>query len=189
MRLGEARTPEGMRLYAIGDVHGCDDLLAEAHRKIAEDLAARPVGDHRIVHVGDYGDRGPDTAAVIERLAGLTIADPHVVCLRGNHDEMLLGFLADPDDMGGTFIANGGEATLASYGVKVASSRCSSAITPTWPSASPRRCPPITSPSWRPAADRALRRLSSSAMPASARAFRSTASRRTTSSGSATRSC
>jgi len=108
-----------MRLYAIGDVHGCDDLLADAHRKIAEDLAARPVGDHRIVHVGDYGDRGPDTAAVIERLAALTIADPHVVCLRGNHDEMLLGFLAEPDDMGSTFIANGGEATLASYGVKV----------------------------------------------------------------------
>src|SRR4051812_25883509 len=103
MRVGEARTPEGWRLYAIGDVHGCDDLLAEAHRKIADDLAARPVGDHRIIHVGDYGDRGPATAAVIERLAGLAFADPHVVCLRGNHDEMLLGFLAEPDEMGATF--------------------------------------------------------------------------------------
>jgi serine/threonine protein phosphatase 1 len=118
MRVGEARTPEGWRLYAIGDVHGCDDLLAEAHRKIADDLAARPVGDHRIIHVGDYGDRGPATAAVIERLAGLALADPHVVCLRGNHDEMLLGFLAEPDEMGATFIANGGEATLASYRVE-----------------------------------------------------------------------
>ena len=119
MRLGEARTPDGMRLYAIGDVHGCDDLLAEAHGKIAEDLAGRPVADHRIIHVGDYGDRGPDTAAVIERLAGLTIADPHLVCLRGNHDEMLLGFLSKLDEMGAIFMDNGGEATLASYGVKV----------------------------------------------------------------------
>jgi Calcineurin-like phosphoesterase len=119
MRVGEARTPEGMRLYAIGDVHGCDDLLAEAHRTIADDLGARPIGGHRIIHIGDYGDRGPETAAVIERLAGLTINDPSLVCLRGNHDEMLLGFLEEPDDMGATFIANGGEATLASYGVEV----------------------------------------------------------------------
>jgi len=119
MRLGQARTPEGLRLYAIGDVHGCDNLLAEAHRKIADDLARRPGADHRIVHVGDYGDRGPSTAAVIARLAALTIADRHVICLRGNHDEMLLGFLSEPGEMGPTFIANGGDATLASYGVKV----------------------------------------------------------------------
>jgi len=119
MRLGESATPEGLRLYALGDVHGCDDLLAEAHRKIAEDLAERPADDFRIIHVGDYGDRGPDTAAVIDRLAGLTLEDPHVMCLRGNHDEMLLGFLTDPDGMGATFIANGGEATLASYGVAI----------------------------------------------------------------------
>ncbi len=58
MRLGESRTPEGMRLYAIGDVHGCDAMLAEAHEKIAADLALRPVSDHRIVHIGDYTDRG-----------------------------------------------------------------------------------------------------------------------------------
>jgi serine/threonine protein phosphatase 1 len=119
MWLGQARTPEGLRLYAIGDVHGCDDLLAEAHGKIAHDLASRPAADYRIIHVGDYGDRGPDTAAVLERLAGLTTADRRVICLRGNHDEMLLGFLSEPSEMGPTFIANGGEATLASYGVKL----------------------------------------------------------------------
>jgi serine/threonine protein phosphatase 1 len=118
MRLGQARTPEGLRLYAIGDVHGCDDLLAAAHGKIAHDLAGRPVAAHRIIHVGDYGDRGPDTAAVIERLAALTVADRHVICLRGNHDDMLLGFLSEPVETGPTFIANGGEATLASYGVR-----------------------------------------------------------------------
>jgi serine/threonine protein phosphatase 1 len=119
MWLREARLPDGLRVYAIGDVHGCDELLAEAHAKIAADLAARPVADHRIIHIGDYGDRGRDTAAVIERLADLTLSDPHVLCLRGNHDDMLLDFLADPDGKGASFLANGGEATLVSYGVRV----------------------------------------------------------------------
>lgn len=119
MRLGQATTPEGLRLYAIGDVHGCDDLLAAAHGKIADDLAGRPVADYRIIHVGDYGDRGPDTAAVIERLAELTLAEERVICLRGNHDTMLLGFLTEPAEMGPTLLANGGEATLASYGIRV----------------------------------------------------------------------
>lgn len=117
MRLGEARTPVGMRLYAIGDVHGCDDLLAEMHDRIAADLAMRPIADCRIIHVGDYGDRGPNSAAVIERLARLSASDPRVVCLLGNHDEMLTGFLADPRAYGEVFIANGGGATLRSYGV------------------------------------------------------------------------
>ncbi len=117
MRVGEARTPEGVRLYAIGDVHGCDRLLAAAHDKITADLAARPVGDHRIIHVGDYGDRGPDTAAVIDRLAGLVAHDSSVICLRGNHDQMLLDFLASPRRAGTTFLLNGGGETLWSYGV------------------------------------------------------------------------
>jgi serine/threonine protein phosphatase 1 len=117
MRLGEARTPEGVRLYAIGDVHGCDGLLAAAHERIARDLGERPAPDYRVVHVGDYGDRGPDTAAVIERLAGLAANDERVLCLRGNHDELLLGFLTDTASVGPTFLANGGDTTLASYGV------------------------------------------------------------------------
>jgi serine/threonine protein phosphatase 1 len=106
-----------MRLYAIGDIHGCDDMLAEAHTLIAADLADSPVGDHRIIHVGDYIDRGPDSAAVIERLAAMTSADPRVICLKGNHDALLAGFLADPDADGPTWLANGGEATLSSYGI------------------------------------------------------------------------
>jgi serine/threonine protein phosphatase 1 len=118
MRLGEARTPEDMRLYAIGDVHGCDALLAEVHAAISGDLAARPVADHRIVHVGDYVDRGPDSAAVIERLARLTVSDPRVLCLRGNHDQLLVDFLAEPAQFVDMFLGNGGGETLASYGVE-----------------------------------------------------------------------
>jgi serine/threonine protein phosphatase 1 len=116
MRLGEARTPPGMRLYAIGDIHGCDRELGEMHDKIGADLAARPASDHRIIHVGDYADRGPNSAAVIEQLVKMTAADQRVVCLKGNHDQMLADFLADAS-AGGIFLANGGGETLASYGV------------------------------------------------------------------------
>ncbi len=117
MRLGEARTPEGMRLYAIGDVHGCDAMLAGMHETIAADLAERPVADHRIVHIGDYTDRGADSAGVIARLAQMTAADARVICLKGNHDALFADFLSDPAGAGPTWLGNGGDATLASYGV------------------------------------------------------------------------
>ena len=119
MFLGEARTPPDMRIYAIGDVHGCDDLLAETHDRIADDLRRRPAGDHRIVHVGDYVDRGPDSAGVVERVLRLREADPRVVCLCGNHEDTLLKFLEDSEDWAATFLGYGGVATIESYGVPV----------------------------------------------------------------------
>ncbi len=119
MFLGDARTPQGMRLYAIGDIHGRNDLLAKAHRAIADDLVARPVADHRVIHVGDYVDRGPDSAGVIDRLAGLADGDARIVCLIGNHDRMVLDFLAEPIDSGPIWLMNGGDATLRSYGLDV----------------------------------------------------------------------
>lgn len=121
MLVGDARVPDGLRVYAIGDVHGCDEQLAAIHARIARDLAQQPVAGHRIVHVGDYVDRGPAAAAVIERLARLTASDDRVICLRGNHDQLLLDFLADPEAAGAIFLMNGGKATLTSYGVKLRS--------------------------------------------------------------------
>ena len=119
MFLGEAKTPDGMRLYVIGDVHGCDALLAAMHEGVAADLAAHPCPDHRIIHVGDYADRGPESAAVIGRLAALAAADTRVICLRGNHDQMLLDFLADPEAGAPLLLMNGGKETLRSYGVNL----------------------------------------------------------------------
>jgi serine/threonine protein phosphatase 1 len=116
MLTGEARTPEGMRLYAIGDIHGCEGKLVAVHEAIAADLAARPSPDHRIVHIGDYADRGPNSAGVIERLSRLT-SDPHMVFLRGNHDQLLLDFLAEPGERGAFFLKWGGKETLRSYRV------------------------------------------------------------------------
>lgn len=118
MFLGEARTPPGMRIYAIGDVHGCDDLLAAVHADIADDLKRRPAETHRIVHVGDYVDRGPKSAEVVERLLHMA-EDARVVCLSGNHEDALLRFLDDPEDWAPTFLGYGGVATIQSYGVDV----------------------------------------------------------------------
>ncbi len=119
MLLGEAKTPDEMRLYAIGDVHGCDDLLAALHDRIDQDLALRPIEDHRIIHLGDYIDRGPNSAAVIERLVALSAKDDRVLCLRGNHESMFLDFLGDPMEGGQPFLRNGGMETLASYGASL----------------------------------------------------------------------
>jgi serine/threonine protein phosphatase 1 len=117
MRLGEARVPNGLRLYAIGDVHGRDDLLGDVHAKITADLATYPCETYHIIHLGDYVDRGPDSAAVIERLSRLGAADERILCLRGNHEELLLAFLTDPIAKGALWLRNGGDETLSSYGV------------------------------------------------------------------------
>ncbi len=119
MEVGKARTPNGMRIYAIGDVHGMDAMLAEAHEKIARDRTTHGDLDDRIIHVGDYVDRGPDSAGVIDRLARLRESDPRVVCLLGNHDELMAGFLSEPVLCGPNWLANGARNTLASYGIAV----------------------------------------------------------------------
>ena len=117
MQVGEARVPDGLRLYAIGDIHGCNDALGAVHAAIATDLVWRPVADHRIIHIGDYTDRGPDSAGVVARLADLTAREAHVICLRGNHDQKLLDFIVNPAEAAPAFFSFGGKATLKSYDV------------------------------------------------------------------------
>jgi serine/threonine protein phosphatase 1 len=117
--LRDARAPEGLRLYAIGDVHGRLDLLRQAHGRIAADLARRPCRRFRVIHLGDYVDRGPDSAGVIEHLIEFC-RDGDAVCLAGNHDLYVPAFLRDPWDAGEDWLAFGGIETLASYGVDVA---------------------------------------------------------------------
>ncbi|AJE44748.1 metallophosphoesterase family protein [Celeribacter indicus] len=115
-----------MRIYAIGDIHGQLDMLKAAHARIAADKAR--VGDKgaRIIHVGDYVDRGPDSRAVIDYLmAGIAAGHPwRVLC--GNHDRMFTRFvrhgIAHDDNIksGKSWLhpALGGARTLASYGVE-----------------------------------------------------------------------
>ena len=120
--LRDARAPDGLRLYAIGDVHGRLDLLREMHARIAADLVRRPCRAFRVIHLGDYIDRGPDSAGVIAHLHEFC-RDGDAVCLAGNHDRFLLGFLDKPADWGAVWLDNGGVAALASWGVDAGLSR------------------------------------------------------------------
>jgi serine/threonine protein phosphatase 1 len=115
--LGEARPPEGLRLYAVGDIHGEHEALVEIRSRLARDRAERPVPDWREVYLGDYIDRGPDSAGVIETLATAPEADRRV-CLLGNHDAFLRDFLARPEPSAlWLWLTNGGTTTLADYGI------------------------------------------------------------------------
>lgn len=111
--------PEGQRVYAVGDVHGRADLLPGLERRIAADMASRPAPDEALViFLGDYVDRGADSWLVIERLARGHFADLPGRFLLGNHEHAMLTFLSDPI-WASDWLAWGGDATLASYGVPV----------------------------------------------------------------------
>jgi serine/threonine protein phosphatase 1 len=114
-----ATLPPGRRLYAIGDVHGCASRLVAMYRMIERDLAERPVSDATLLHVGDYIDRGPDSAGVVAMLIeGPAVPGVRVVNLRGNHEQMLLTTLASGSpDAAAHWMANGGMQSLESWRV------------------------------------------------------------------------
>jgi serine/threonine protein phosphatase 1 len=120
-QLAPAALPPGERVYAIGDVHGCVERLQDMHHLIAADLAGRPVAHATVVHLGDYIDRGPDSAGVIAELLAPWPGDqpPRIVDLMGNHEEMMLMALAAEDDPGRAehWLRNGGGASLQSWGL------------------------------------------------------------------------
>jgi serine/threonine protein phosphatase 1 len=114
-----ASLPPGQRVYAVGDVHGCLERLEAMHALIAEDLAARPTDDPVLVHLGDYVDRGPDSAGVVARLAnGGTLPALPTVNLMGNHEEMMLAALAIGEaEATELWLSNGGADSLLSWDV------------------------------------------------------------------------
>lgn len=117
---------EGQRLYAIGDLHGCLGLLQDMLARISADLAARPHPRPRVILLGDYVDRGPDSRGVIAALIALEAQDLPATFLLGNHDSYIQAYLHDPDWYDRTYhwldSAMGGAQTLASYGVSGADS-------------------------------------------------------------------
>lgn len=116
MLLGTASLPPDSRIYAVGDVHGRLDCLERLFVEINEDLQARPIAKSKIVMLGDYVDRGPDSRGVLDYLISIS-CEFELICLRGNHDDRLLGFVEAPDELSGVFLRYGGWETLASYDV------------------------------------------------------------------------
>ena len=115
---GERRLPEGQRIYAIGDIHGCDSHLVGLLDSIRLDVAAKPKAHVTLVYLGDYIDRGPHSAQVLSLVARSNPWANTTVRLKGNHEEMLERFLVEPA-YGGAWRQFGGVPTLASYGVDV----------------------------------------------------------------------
>lgn len=108
--------PVGRRIYAIGDIHGRADLLAQIRTLILEDLTRAPAADPTVIYLGDYIDRGPDSAAVVQCLIETPLEAVSEIHLKGNHEDFLLRFL-DGEDEVLSWIFNGGDMTFASYGV------------------------------------------------------------------------
>lgn len=99
--------------FVVGDIHGCLSKLADLLLQI-EKLEETP----RVICVGDMIDRGDHSAGVVNLLHRLSMEfGDLVVCLKGNHESMLLDFLQDPEAKGDRWLRNGGLQTLASYRV------------------------------------------------------------------------
>lgn len=111
-----AKLPDGMRVYAIGDVHGRNDLLKNLLAQIKADDLARGVADTQIIFLGDLVDRGPDSAGVIETAMALKASDRKVRFLLGNHEEVFIQTCRNRDTkILRFFLRIGGAATLLSY--------------------------------------------------------------------------
>jgi serine/threonine protein phosphatase 1 len=125
--------PDDVRIYAIGDAHGCAARLAALHALIAADAEHRPCPRVVLLHLGDYVDRGEDSAGVLDLLRGpAPVPGAEVVNLMGNHEQMMLAAL-DPraeDDVVGFWLDNGGADTLASYGADPRDMRSWAAVPP-----------------------------------------------------------
>ena len=115
------KAPKGEALYAIGDIHGRLDLLEPLLEAIRQDAAGRPRAI--LVGLGDYVDRGADSRGVVDALLAFA-ATPGVEAqfLRGNHDQILLNFLAD-HSLGPYWCRVGGRETLFSYDVEPPATR------------------------------------------------------------------
>lgn len=109
--------PSGHRVYAVGDIHGRADLLRRLQATIASDAAKAPANmQQTVVYLGDYVDRGLESQAVIDLLLAPPPEGLASICLKGNHEEAMLLFLADVT-VGPAWFAMGGDATAYSYGV------------------------------------------------------------------------
>jgi len=113
--------PAGLRIYAIGDIHGYLTALDNMHEAIKVDLLEKePPQKAMIIYMGDYIDRGPDSSGVLDRLIerkhrrdGIT-----KIFLCGNHEIGMLEFLRNPySKRGSVWLDWGGFETLLSYGV------------------------------------------------------------------------
>lgn len=105
--------PDGVRIYAVGDVHGRLDLLTTLHGAIDEDMAANPGPDCLEIYLGDYVDRGAASAGVLDALMSRA-GRRNAMFLSGNHEAVMLDALSSPDGFS-QWLRMGGLETVFSY--------------------------------------------------------------------------
>jgi serine/threonine protein phosphatase 1 len=110
-------------IYAIGDVHGCLTQLRRLQEVIV--TASQVIeGEKLIIMLGDYVDRGPESAGTLDFLMEPPPESFRRICLAGNHDEMMLAHAENPQFA--EWLTYGGYETLASYGIDPAAYRSAS---------------------------------------------------------------
>lgn len=122
--LRRASLPDGIRIYATGDIHGCTNLLRLQLAQIEADETRYPCMRSIIVFLGDYIDRGPDSRGTIDLLIAYAQMR-EVVFLKGNHETFIRRFLDAPGSLN-DWRCLGGFETLVSYGLRPSLSRCHS---------------------------------------------------------------
>lgn len=112
------RVPDGVRVYAIGDIHGRLDLLDELLASIAADDRTRGCAvETHYIFLGDLIDRGPESRGVVERLIGFAQGGGSVRFLMGNHEQVFLRAMSGDLRALRFLIRIGGRETLLSYGI------------------------------------------------------------------------
>jgi serine/threonine protein phosphatase 1 len=111
-----ARLPDGLRVYAIGDIHGRADLLKALLQQIDADCLLYPSIRPIVVFLGDYIDRGPASKEVLDLLLGCE-RTKETIFLKGNHETFVHRFLSEPAILDEWRLCGGLE-TLVSYGLK-----------------------------------------------------------------------
>ena len=106
------------QVFAVGDIHGCRDLLQNMHKKILES-SQNVEGKKLLIYLGDYIDRGPDIKGTVQTLIDFQPENFTKVFLLGNHEQMLLDFMTGKRNSLYIWLGNGGLETLESYGSDV----------------------------------------------------------------------
>ena len=108
--------PDGLRVYAIGDIHGRLDLLDSLLFRIEADERMRGAAQTQLIFLGDLIDRGPHSAGVVQRALEIAQSGRPARFLMGNHEEVFLKALDGSVEALRFFVKIGGRATILSYG-------------------------------------------------------------------------
>ncbi|ASK87438.1 metallophosphoesterase family protein [Sphingorhabdus sp. SMR4y] len=117
--IDHATIPDGRRVYAIGDVHGRNDLLLQLLDQIIKDDSERDNAESEIIFLGDLVDRGPDSAGVLDTAMRIKEELGNVRFLMGNHEEVYLSAVTGEEKAVRFFNRIGGRETILSYDISM----------------------------------------------------------------------